>query len=80
MVNKHAPFRKKFARANHTPYITKTLRKAVMRRSQLETKYLKTKNQANFKLSKKHKNLLDSKEFSKTMRPSLFDKNSFVVN
>ena len=51
-----------------------------MRRSQLETKYLKTKNQANFKLSKKHKNLLDSKEFSKTMRPSLFDKNSFVVN
>ena len=34
---------KKFLRANHALYITKTLRKAIMCRSQLETKYLKTK-------------------------------------
>ena len=40
VLNKHAPLRKKLLRANHAPYITKTLRKAIIRRSQLETKYL----------------------------------------
>ena len=68
-----------------------------MRRSQLETKYLKTKTQTDLKLYKKHKNfcnklykkerrkyyeyfdvknVLDSKEFWKTMRPFLSDKNT----
>ena len=56
MLNKHALLRKKFLRANHAPYITKTLRKAIMRRSQLETKYLKTKTRTDLKLYKKHKN------------------------
>ena len=56
VLNKHAPLKKKLFRANHAPYITKTLRKAIMRRSQLETKYLKTKTQTDLKLYKKHKN------------------------
>ena len=56
VLNKHAPLKKKLLRANHAPYITKTLRKAIMRRSQLETKYLKTKTQTDLKLYKKHKN------------------------
>ena len=55
VLNKHAPLRKELLRANHAPFITKTLRKAIMRRSQLETKYLKTKTQTNLKLYKKHK-------------------------
>ena len=67
-----------------------------MRRSQLESKYLKTKTQTNLTPYKKHKNfcsklykrerrkyyesldmknILDSKEFWKTMRPFLSDKN-----
>ena len=71
-----------------------------MRRSQLETEYLKTKAQTDFKLYKKHKKfcsklykkgrrkyyesldmkkVLDSKEFWKTMRPFLFDKNTFLL-
>ena len=54
MLNKHAPMRKKFF---HAPYITKTLRKAIMRRSELETKYLKTKTQTDLKLYKKQKNI-----------------------
>ena len=99
VLNKHAPLKKKLLRANHAPYITKTLRKAIMRRSQLETKYLKTKTQTNFKLYKKHKNscsnlhirerrkycesldtknVLDSKEFWKTMRPFLSDRNTVL--
>ena len=32
VLNKYASLRKKFVRANHAPYITKTLRKAVMDR------------------------------------------------
>ena len=55
MLNKHVPIRKKFVRATHAPYITKNLRKAIMRRSQLETKYLKTKTQTELKLYKEHK-------------------------
>ena len=50
VLNKHAPLKKKLLRANHAPYITKTLRKAIMRRFQLETKYLKTKTQTDLKL------------------------------
>ena len=96
-MKEHAPLRKKFLRANHAPCITKTLRKAIMCRSQLETKCLKTKTQTDPKLYKKHKNfssmlyirerrkyydsldlknLLDSKEFLKTLRPFLSDKNT----
>ena len=56
VLNKHAPLRETFLRANHAPYIAKTLKKAIMRRSQLETKYLKTKTQTDLKLYKKHKN------------------------
>ena len=55
-LSKHAPLRKKFFRANHAPCITKTLRKAIMRRCQLETKYLKTKTQTDLRLYRKHKN------------------------
>ena len=68
-----------------------------MRRSQFETKYLKTKTQTDLNLLKKYKNfcskfykrkrrkhyesldmktVLDSKEFWKTMRPFLSDKNT----
>ena len=56
LLNKHVPLRKKLLRANHAPYITKTLRKAIMRRSQLETKDLKSKTQADLKPYKLHKN------------------------
>ena len=68
-----------------------------MRRSQLETKYVKAKSQQTLKLYKKHKNfcsklykmerrkyyeslnmknVLESKEFWKTMRPFLYYKNT----
>ena len=57
VLNKHAPLRKKLLRAYHAPFITKTLRKDIMRRSQLDTKYLKTKTQTDLKLYKKHKNV-----------------------
>ena len=41
VLNRHAPLKKKILRANQSSYMSKTLRKAIMRRSYLENKYLK---------------------------------------
>ena len=41
--NEHAPLKKKFLRADHLPYITKSLRKAIKGQSELEIKYLKNR-------------------------------------
>ena len=42
VLNRHAPFKKKILRSNHLSYMSETLRKAIMRRSYLEKKYLKS--------------------------------------
>ena len=41
--NEHAPLKKKFLRADHVPYITKSLRKAIKGQPELEIKYLKNR-------------------------------------
>ena len=56
MLGKHAPIKQKFVRANQKPYMTKQLRKAIMRRSQLESKFYKNPSVENRKLYKKQKN------------------------
>ena len=38
LINKHAPIKKKTIRANHKPYVTKELRKAIMKKNQLAKK------------------------------------------
>ena len=40
-LNKHAPLKKKVIRANHAPYVTKSLRKAIIKRSNLQKIYFK---------------------------------------
>ena len=35
VLNRHIPLKKKILRANHSSYMSKTLRKAIMRRSYL---------------------------------------------
>ena len=40
-LNEHAQIKKNFLQANHVPYMTKLLRKAIMPWSELESKYLK---------------------------------------
>ena len=47
--------KKKFVRGNEVPYMTKRLRKAIMKRSELKSKYLKNKNYQNMKIYKKQK-------------------------
>ena len=52
ILNKHAPLKKKVVRANHVPYMTKALRKAILKRSALENKYLRnntTENKIHYK-------------------------------
>ena len=44
VLNKHAPLKKKKIRANHKPYVTKQLRKSIMRRSYLENKFHKDRS------------------------------------
>ena len=53
ILNKYAPGKKKLVRANKAPYMTKVLRKASMRRSELENKYLKLKTNDTLKDYKK---------------------------
>ena len=55
ILNKHAPLKKNVLRFNQAPYMTKALHKAIMRRSELESKYFKNKtneNKARFKKQK----------------------------
>ena len=55
-LNNHAPLKTKLIRANHAPYMTKCLRKAIMRRSQLQSKYFKTKTKSDYDSFKRQRN------------------------
>ena len=56
IMNIQAPINVKLLRANHVPYMTKTLGKLIMTRSELETKYIKNKTSENLKSYKKPRN------------------------
>ena len=45
LLGKHSPYKSEKIRENQVPYMTKNLRKAIMKRSQLKIKYFKTKQQ-----------------------------------
>ena len=53
----HAPIKSELIRANHVPYMTKTLRKAIMKMSELEKIYVENKTNGNL-------NLIKSKEIT----------------
>ena len=57
VLNKHAPMKRKLLRANHSSYISKPLRKAIMKKSHLEKVYYKNKSEKSFKACKKQKKL-----------------------
>ena len=44
-LNRHVPMKKKFARAHEVPYMTKTPRNAILKRSELKSKNLKIRNE-----------------------------------
>ena len=56
VLEKNAPLTKKTIRANHAPYMTKILRKTIMRRSFLKHKYYKNGTDESKRSYKKQKN------------------------
>ena len=56
VLDRHAPEKKKSVRANHKPYVTKAMRTAIMKRSELATKYRSNPTEENNKAFKKQKN------------------------
>ena len=56
VLDKHAPVKKKVVRANDKPYMTKALRRAIMRRSSLRNKFLKYKTPDLDRAYKKQRN------------------------
>ena len=84
VLKKYAPIKTKILRASHVPHMIKTLRKAIMKRAELQTKYnLKVyKKQRNFHFTKKEKyynklnmnSITNNREFSKTIKQFLSDK------
>ena len=55
-LEKQAPIKKKIVRANQAPYMTKSLRKAIMTRSGLQNKYHKLKTEESLQNFKKQRN------------------------
>ena len=56
ILQRHAPLKTKVVSANHAPYMNRILRKAIMKRSELERKYLKNRTNENRIRYKKQKN------------------------
>ena len=68
VLNKHAPLKRKCAKAYHGPFMVKALRETITCGFQLECKYLKTKTQKSFKIKKKlllHKKAAQNKLHNK---------------
>ena len=76
VLNKHAPLKKKQLRANHASYVSKSMRKAIMRRSYLEIFYFKKRTDKSLRAYKKQKNYCsrlynkESKRFFNKLNPS----------
>ena len=66
-----APLKKKFVRGNHASYMTKQLRKAIMRSSKLESKQLKNRTIDNKTKFKKQNNFC-SKLYKKERKKYIF--------
>ena len=57
ILNKHAPLKTKFVRANHQPFVTKELRKEHMKRTRLRNKYRKNRSETNKRAYTSQRNL-----------------------
>ena len=55
-LNRHAPIKSKYVRANNAPFMNRTLSKAIMTRSRLKNKYNKSPNKTNAIKYKKQRN------------------------
>ena len=56
VLENHAPEKSKYIRANQVPYMTKSLRKAIMKRSELQSKFFRNRSHQNMINYKKQRN------------------------
>ena len=57
-LDKHAPFKAVVIRGNNKPHMSKTLRKAIMLRTRLKNRSVKTRNEADFQRYCQQRNLI----------------------
>ena len=57
VLNRHGPLKKKMLIANHAPYVSKALRKAIMKSSRLENIYFKKQDNHSLRAYKKQKKI-----------------------
>ena len=57
VFNRHAPLKSKYIRGNNAPFMNKELGKAIMKRSMLRNAFNKNKNDHNWKLFSRQRNL-----------------------
>ena len=79
ILNMHAPLKKKLLRANHSQYVTKSMRKAIMRRSKLEKIYFKKETNESLKVYKRQRNYC-SKFYKKEGKKFFDNLNTSVVS
>ena len=56
ILNRHAPIKSKILRANQAPYMTKTLRQAIMKHAELKSNYFKKGTEKSYERFRKHRN------------------------
>ena len=71
VLNKHAPIKKKILRANHSPFMTKQLRKMIMNRSRQKNAFLKNKTVDNWNKYRKLRN--ECVKLTKTVKKEYFE-------
>ena len=80
-MDKHAPIKKKYLRANNANFVTKQLRKAIMKRSKLRNDFLKDRNDASQSAYRKQRNLCVTflrkakKQYFSNLEPKLITDN-----
>ena len=62
-LNKHAPMKGKYIRANSTPYMNKLITKAIMNRSRLKNNYIKKTNKLKKQIMKTKQDIRSNVNF-----------------
>ena len=71
VLNKHAPLKKKHLRANHASYVSKSMQKAIMRRSYLEIVYFRKRTDQSLRAYKKNRKIIAAGFTKRNVKNSL---------
>ena len=86
ILDKHAPIKKKYLRANHANFVARQLRKAIMKRSKLRNDFLTDRNDASQSAYRKQRNLCVTllrkakKQYFSNLEPKLITDNKIFWN